>query len=311
MKPPNKRKLIITALVGLFAVAFVFYVALPAAYDAGMFERERGRAKYHYVPGYFEQSIEKAIPGFLVARLELRGFANPVSDEERKVIRDDVMARAKAEGLLRPDHREVIAIETCVVPNDGTVRVAYGYLVSPYGMPHSMSGSANEGAVASSHQWARQWLEEEIRRLTEHLYNRQSITRVVPGVFAGRLELRPLADALSTEEKEALRNDVIALAKAEGFLGTEPPGSERGTGRRGAKRPFAARVVNKLGPHHVAYGYVVDSDGKQWTLEIAVNNEKEGAGFHQSDRDWLGVFEGKGTGKTSFMRIGDESSILR
>lgn len=305
MKPPNKRKLIITALVGLFAVAFVFYVALPAAYDAGMFERERGRAKYHYVPGYFEQSIEKAIPGFLVARLELRGFANPVSDEERKVIRDDVMARAKAEGLLRPDHRDLIAIETCVVPNDGTVRVAYGYLVSPYGMPHSMSGSANEGAVASSHQWARQWLEEEIRRLTEHLYNRQSITRVVPGVFAGRLELRPLADALSTEEKEALRNDVIALAKAEGFWGPDPPGIGR------PRRPFATRVVNKLGPHHIAYGYVVDADGRQWTLEIAVNNEKEGAGFHQSDRDWLGVFEGKGTGKTSFMRIGDESSILR
>ncbi|MCL0095439.1 hypothetical protein M1O52_02800 [Dehalococcoidia bacterium] len=88
------------------------------------------------------------------------------------------------------------------------------------------------------------------------------------------MELRPLADPLSTEEKEALRNDVIALAKAEGFLGTEPPGSERGTGRRGAKRPFAARVVNKLGPHHIAYGYLVDSDDKQWTLEIAVNNEE-------------------------------------
>lgn len=141
-------------------------------------------------------------------------------------------------------------------------------------------------------------------------WTRESIKVIIPGIFVGRLELRPLADPLSAEEKEALRNDVIALAKAEGFLGTEPPGSERGTGRRGAKRPFAARVVNKLGPHHVAYGYLVDSDGKQWTLEIAVNNEKEGVKFHLAARGWLGSFEGK-VSNTTFSTRGDKSSILR
>ncbi|MCL0081618.1 hypothetical protein M1N89_00040 [Dehalococcoidia bacterium] len=93
-------------------------------------------------------------------------------------------------------------------------------------------------------------------------WTRESIEEIIPGVFVGRLELRPLADPLSAEEKEALRTDVIARAKAEGFLDAERCGSEGGTGRRGGERPFGAKVEKKTGPHHITYGYVVDSDGK-------------------------------------------------
>ncbi|MCL0076565.1 hypothetical protein M1O12_00825 [Dehalococcoidia bacterium] len=318
MKLPNRWMLIaVVSVVGL-----VLFAAGVFAFGTGWFEKDIGRAEAGAKQAEIKESIERVIPGVLVAKLELRSFANSLSTEQRKAIRDDVILKAESEGLIsiscsRRWIDQPLLPSQYSIERGGVVEeivphyAAYGYIIGAGSLPRSLNIVANEGAVASAHQRARQWFEEGIRRLTEHLYNRQSITRVMPGVFAGRLELRPLADPLSAEEKEALRNDVIALARAEGFLGTEPPGSERGTGRRGAKRPFAARVVNKLGPHHVAYGYVVDSDGKQWTLEIAVNNEKEGAGFHEAARDWLGSFEGKGTGSTAFTTRADKSSIVR
>ncbi|MCL0070768.1 hypothetical protein M1N44_03230 [Dehalococcoidia bacterium] len=294
MKLPNRRKLIFRSLMVLFAIGFFTGVAAAAAHDARVFEKEwDDKVDRDFLPGHFERSLERVIPGVLVARLELRGFANSLSTEERKAIRDDVEARAHAEGLMPPGGQRMFT--TPANEDDGrTDRVAYGHIIGPDGVPRSMNRVTNEGAVASAHQQALAWFKEMTRRLTEHSYNRESMTRVIPGVFAGRLELRPLADPLSDAEKEALRADVIARARAEGFLDAEHPEQDSLLRRLGGEPagPFL-NVEKKRGPHHIAYGYVVDSEGRPWTFEVSVNNEKEAAWVHQEAREWFGMFEGK------------------
>ncbi|MCL0050561.1 hypothetical protein M1N22_01745 [Dehalococcoidia bacterium] len=294
MKPPNKRKLIIGVVMGLalLAVGFLGYVAGVTAYVVVDEAMAPGMPKCHYAVGYFERSIEKVIPGVLIARLELRGFNNPLSIEEMRSIQDDVRQRADAKELLSP-----YACRGFSAPGtlrEGNAFVACGEVVGLCGVPGGHSSSADETTVAWSHERVREWFKEMTRRLTEHSYNRESMTRVIPGVFAGRLELRPLADPLSAAEKEALRNDVIARARAEGFLDAEHPEQDSLLHRLGGEPagPFL-NVEKKRGPHHIAYGYVVDSEGRPWIFEVSVNNEKEAAWVHQEARNWFGMFEGK------------------
>lgn len=304
MKLPNRRKLIFRSLMVLFAIGFFTGVAAAAAHDARVFEKEwDDKVDRDFLPGHFERSLERVIPGVLVARLELRGFANSLSTEERKAIRDDVILKAESEGLIWDSRLRIgqpILPSQYHIERDGVVEeivphyVAYGHIIGPDGVPRSMNRVTNEGAVASAHQQALAWFEEMTRRLTEHSYNRESMTRVIPGVFAGRLELRPLADPLSDAEKEALRADVIARARAEGFLDAEHPEQDSLLRRLGGEPagPFL-NVEKKRGPLHIAYGYVVDSEGRPWTFEVSVNNEKEAAWVHQEAREWFGMFEGK------------------
>ena len=290
MKKPSNKRLLIAAgsVVGLVLVA-----AGVVALGSGVFDKEPDTASDVGENVKQTRVIKRSLPGF-VGQLELRGFANPLSDAEKEALRNDVIAQAKAKGLWDAEHPVTMAGGDGM---DAGVFVAYGYVVGPDGVPDSLAESvAEEGypdpyqqllVVAEAHHRARLWFEERQFQSEEHLYNRESITRVVPGVFAGRLELRPLADPLSAAEKEALRNDVIARAKAEGFWSVERP--DQDSRRLPGEHSFD--FERKLGPIHIAYGYVVDSEGKPWKYEVSVNNEKEAAGVHQKARDWLHMFE--------------------
>ena len=280
MKLPNRRKLITGVVVGLVLVA-----AGVVALGTGVF-KEPDTAKYDYVPGEFERSIERVIPGVLIARLEQWDFHNSPDVEGFHALISDVEAKARAEGLMHPDHPGLSrSIPLREQDTYKFVIVAYGAIVGPDGIPGDYAGQTSERGGVLTHRWAREWLVGTSRQETEHLYNRESMTEIVPGVLVGRLELASVVEPLSDAEKEALRNDVIALAKAEGLWDAEhclllrtTMGDEGSTG-------FSVEV--KGGPIHIAYGYVIGSDGKPWKYEVSVNSEKEAVRVHREARDWF------------------------
>ena len=146
--------------------------------------------------GTARESIEEIIPGVLVGRLELRSFAEPLSAAEKEAIRNEVIARAKAEGLLYPN----IDPESIPTTTDQIVGVyvAYGLMVSSAGVGTYFGGAPNEEAVAPAHQRARQWFAEKLQRAQVELPTEpdptptiattgSSPTQVIPGPGAAEL----------------------------------------------------------------------------------------------------------------------------
>ena len=99
----------------LFPLALVRIAAQPVvaveAAEGATVARESSE-ETHPAPGevsravskWTRESIEVIIPGVFVGRLELRSFAEPLTIKEAVAIRNDVIVKAQAEGLLCPEY---------------------------------------------------------------------------------------------------------------------------------------------------------------------------------------------------------------
>ncbi|MBS4054583.1 MAG: hypothetical protein KGZ64_07405 [Thermaerobacter sp.] len=114
------------------------------------------------------------------ADLVLRSFGEGMSTDEIRTIRDNVLARARS----RPPEG-VFALAAPVIA-EGTVVVAYGFMVRPDGVPSEYMAMTNSNeSVESIHKQASEWLRRErvVRRASE-IGQKDSSTTPDPDIAA-------------------------------------------------------------------------------------------------------------------------------